>query len=205
MKKMNLLPNSKGRLYRVERTVADLYAQIEQNPSADEFQRSIYNRHVVVVADFAEYLAKKYHGSIKKCRSAALLHDIADTKLVRTDKKHENTSLTMAAHILKEAGFSRLEIEEIVDDAIRLHSCHGQERPLTLTGKILATADALAHFSPGFYEYMMQFMTYRLNEVEIKDWLNAKIDRDYHNKIAFEAEREAVRMRYEELKRIATT
>lgn len=57
---------------------------------------------------------------------------------------------------MQECNFSANEIDIIVDDAIEFHGCKNSELPKTLEGKIMATADALAHLKSNFYDYALE-------------------------------------------------
>jgi hypothetical protein len=51
----------------------------------------------------------------------------------------------------KRVATAKSQIELVVDDAIRLHSCYDGNRPASLEGQALAAADALAHLKTDFY------------------------------------------------------
>lgn len=184
----------------LEQCVKALYK--EDNPNRAEWAAWLADNHVFVVADYATGLAKKYGANEELARVAALLHDIADVKMKRSDPTHEEVSLQMAREIMQEAEYSDADIKLVVDDAIRFHSCHGDERPASTEGKILATADSLAHLKTDFYVFATWALGRDSTLVEIKEWVLKKIDRDLNNKILFDDIREEVMPDYKLIKEL---
>ncbi|MGI8420577.1 MAG: HD domain-containing protein [Candidatus Levyibacteriota bacterium] len=179
-----------SRLQQLEEKVNTLYQ--EKNPSRAGWTDWFVKHHVIVVANYATALAKKYKVNEELARAAALLHDIADTCTKREDKDHGAISLTIARQIMRETGYSEDEIKLVVDDAIRYHSCHNNEHPQSLEGKILATADSMAHLKTDFYVFAAWAFGRELTLEELKQWVLKKIERDLHKKIFFEEVRAEV-------------
>lgn len=188
------------RLQTLEQRVRDLYE--EENPNRAKWANWLADNHVFVVADYASELAKRYGANEELARAAALLHDIADVKMKRDDPTHEEESLRMARELMQEAGYSEEEIKLTVDDAIRYHSCHGDERPASTEGKILATADSLAHLKTDFYVFATWALGRDSTLEEIKSWVLKKIERDLNNKILFDDVREDVMPDYNLIKEL---
>ncbi len=122
--------------------------------------------------------------------------------MARANPGHEERSLAIARQVMTDAGFSDDEIQLVVDDAIRYHSCHGDERPESKEGLILATADSLAHLQTDFYIYATWAFGKTRSLEELKEWSLKKIERDLNNKISFEDEREAARPDYNMIKEL---
>lgn len=173
---------------KLENSVRALYER--KDPNRSDWADWLYRNHVFVVADYAEVLAKQYGSQIDLCRAAAVLHDIADTSMPRLNPGHEEESLKIARNLLADAGFDADEIAIIVDDALRLHSCHDGQKPSTLVGKVLSTADALAHVRTNFYEYATENLMPDKTDHEKKEWAAKKLPRDFYDKIAFEEVRQ---------------
>jgi putative nucleotidyltransferase with HDIG domain len=183
-----------NKLEQVRAEVNELY--MSKDPDRDEWADWLYDSHVLIVAKNARDLAKKYDANEELSEVAALLHDIADAKIARVNPDHEETSLEIARQVMTEVGFTSKEIELVVDDAIRYHSCHGDERPKSREGLILATADSLAHLQTDFYVHAAwAFGKDRSLEV-LKAWALKKIERDLNSKISFDDERESARADY---------
>lgn len=185
------------KLEKLEEAVRYLYQS--RNPGRADWADWLYTNHVFVVADFAEQLAKRYEAPIDQCRAAAVLHDIADTSMSRFDPTHEEESLNIARSLLREAGFDKDEISIIVDDAIRLHSCQDGQKPNSLVGKILSTADALGHLNTNFYSYTTAHLMTNKSEAEKRSWASKKIPRDYNDKISFDDVKRETKQNYERL------
>ena len=145
----------------------------------------LHKNHVFLVADLAKKLAKRYEASQEVAAAAAMLHDIADAVMKRENPEHEKESGIIAKKLLKESDFTEKEIKIIVEDAMRTHSCYDNERPKSLEGKIMATADGMVHLQSDFYTHAVKAMKKNKSLEEISAWAVPKIDRDFNNKIMF--------------------
>lgn len=189
-----------NKLEQVQAKVRGLY--LSKDPNRDECAGWLYDNHVLIVSKNAHELAKKYGASEDLSEAAALLHDIADVKMARANSDHEAASLDIARHVMTEAGFAADEISLVVDDAIRYHSCRGDERPKSKEGLILATADSLAHFQTDFYLYATRAFLKDRSFEDLKEWALKKIKKDLNNKISFDEEREAALADYNMIKEL---
>src|SRR5579863_6006114 len=117
--------------YRVE----SLYN--EKQETRDEWADWLYPNHVVVVTNNAKRVAEHVGANVELSQVAALLHDIADFKMARENPGHEKESLKVARELMQEYDYTDKETALLVDDAIRYHSCHGDERPTSKEGLVL--------------------------------------------------------------------
>lgn len=185
---------------KVRSAVAALYGR--QTSAQDVWAGWLYDNHVLVVAKYTREVAERHHVDPDLCEAAALLHDIADALTSRHDPAHGQLSLDKAEELLLAAGYDDETVRRLVDDALRYHSCHGDERPQSDEGKVLATADALAHFLTDFYAVMQDFV-FKERGIEVfRHWAAEKIERDYHIKIFYDDERAMVTPTYEKLKQL---
>ena len=138
-----------SRITLLENSVRQLYEA--KHPARTDWADWLYQHHVFVVANYADQLAKQYGADRELVIAASILHDIADAVMSRFHENHAVESLAMARALLQESRFSNKEIFIIVDDAIAKHSCHDGDQPISLEGKVLATADAMAHLTTDFY------------------------------------------------------
>jgi putative nucleotidyltransferase with HDIG domain len=189
-----------SRLDDLKKKVEELYH--EEQPERDSWADWLYENHVTVVASYAKSLAEKYGADIELSELGGLLHDIADYKMKRDKPSHETESLKIARELMKEFDYSAEEIALTVDDAIRYHSCRGDERPASKEGLVIATADAMAHFKTDFYVFAVHSLGKHSSLEEIKQWVLKKIDKDLYNKISFEEEREDALADYEMIKNL---
>lgn len=186
------------RLKKLEKEVRKLYEA--KNPNRDEWADWLYKNHLFTVADNARNLAIRFGADPELSQAAAMLHDIADSEIARIDPKHEQTSEQTARRLLAEAGYGSKDIEIIVDDAIKFHGCLDRKIPKTLEGKVMATADAMAHLSKEFYSHAKKTgISVRKPGLSFKDWAKAKLHRDYKDKIQFEEIRKEAQPIYEKL------
>ncbi len=186
-----------SRLELLKQKISNLY--LTKKEGRADWADWLFEHHIFVVAEYAKNLSARFGGHEELVVAASLLHDVADTVMSRFDERHKNESLQLARVLLTESGFSAEEIGVVVDDAIRFHGCFNGSAPLSLEGKIMATADALAHLKTDFYKYAISRMKTAKSEEEIKAWGLKKIDRDFNDKIQFEEIRADVQSDYERL------
>lgn len=174
---------------------------LEKAVSREEFCDYLYSTHVKIVAAFARQYANRFSVHEELCCASALLHDCADAVVGRSEPDHESISATIASQLLEMSGFTAHEIEIIVGDALRFHSCRGDERPKTDVGRVLASADAAAHLTSDFYAFALKNLHNGEAFDAKKTWLLAKLERDFHNKLLFSELQQEMRVRYKQLKR----
>ncbi len=187
-----------NRIESLKEKINNLY--LAKNPKRADWSDWLHTNHIFVVAEYAEKLAERYGANKELAVAAAMLHDVADSVMSRFFDNHEEKSSKIARELLTESGFTNQEIQIIVEDEIKLHSCHSGKFPQTLEGKVMATADALAHLKTDFYEHATQAMKANKTPTEISQWALPKIERDFNNKIFFKEVRDEVRPYYEKLK-----
>lgn len=183
-----------------------VFAQVEKLYQASERPMGLWmwNNHVQWVAGKAFTLAEKYGADMEKVYCAALLHDLADCRYERDYEGFEIWSDNQSSVILKEAGFTDEEVNEIVKIIIQPHSCRSGNLPTTIEGKVLATADAMFHLQTSFFP-MLCFKQRPENTPTYEkwqEWFREKIARDYGPKIFFEDERLEVKSDYDALLRV---
>lgn len=191
------------RIERLKEKIETLYSQ--KNPSRADWADWLYENHIFVVAEYAKELSRRYHAREDLAIAAGMLHDVADAVMARENPQHEEKSREIARQLLKESNFLEDEIGIIIDDAIRFHSCRGNDMPQTFEGKIMATADALAHLKTNFYDFALVFLKKKETMAEIRDWALPKIERDYRKKIFFDEVRVEATDGYERVKNLFVT
>jgi putative nucleotidyltransferase with HDIG domain len=178
----------------IEELVRELY---EARYSArDEWADWLYENHVLIVAEKARQLAQKYSIDEDLSSTAALLHDIADAEMSRFHNDHEDRSLEIARDFMKQVGYETGVIDMVVDDAIRFHSCRDGESPKTDVGRVLASADALAHLETDFYLFFSRIKGDQPLP-EVKTLLRNKLGRDYNSKLMFDDEKLRLKPTYD--------
>lgn len=164
-----------------------------------------WSNHVQDVVQRTVELSDKYGGDKEKAIVGALLHDLGDVWVNRTDPSFEERTNAEGRKVLAACGFSPEDIEAIFQDVLLPHPCKNGVLPTKMEGKAMATADALGHLVSSFYDnpQIKEIISSSLgiNEAGFKNWAYEKIQRDFNNKIFFDEIREQVRPRYEELLR----
>jgi putative nucleotidyltransferase with HDIG domain len=163
----------------------------------------MWRNHTQWVANKALVLAEKYGANTEAVYSAALLHDLGDSRYERGHADFDTWSWEKSKEILKKAGFRKNERDEILE-AVRTHSCHPGHLPVALEGKVLATADGMWHLQTSFFPvicYMHRPENTKSYE-EWQEWFEGKIERDFGPKIFFDDERAEVQEDYKALKRV---
>lgn len=189
------------RLDRVIEAVKELYSQ--PNPVID-WNEWVFEGHNKVVADWVEKIAEDHDFNKEAVVAAAYLHDLAYAWTDKNDPELDQKSEAKAREVLQQAEYSPDEIVFIVDEIIHGHGMHDGQKPELLEAQVLATADAMAHFSTDFYlvmawnHYLFEGKTLQ----DYKEWVLKKIERDLNNKIFFEEYREKARPHYESIKRL---
>jgi HD superfamily phosphodiesterase len=180
------------RHHKVAQLVSNAYTSSKQ-----DFAQWIWENHLQLVTQKAEALSKRFGAKEDLAVAGAWLHDLGDAFVHRHSDQHTTISISESKKILQEAGYSDQEIDEVLVVIIEPHSCKEGKLPRTLEGKVLATADALAHLTTDFY---LQFAWKHLPEdksyQEFVHWVHEKLDRDFNQKIFFAEVREEVRNRY---------
>lgn len=105
--------------------------------------------------------------------------------------------------VLKQASYSPAEITQVMDEVIAPHSCKDGEFPTTLEGKVMATADALAHLNTDFYvQFAWKHLPDGKTYPEFLQWVAEKIERDFNAKIFFDEVKVEIEPRYQALKSV---
>jgi len=192
-----------NRIEKLKNKVDNLYQS--KNPDRADWADWLYQNHISVVAKNAEQLSKRFGVKNDLAIAASVLHDIADAVTKREDPKHEEKSKEIAKKFLKERDFTEDEIKIVVNDAIEFHGCKNGNKPKTIEGKIMATADALAHLKTNFYDHFLESLKKTDSFDEIAEWALPKIERDYKNKIFFEDVRKEAEKDYNRVKALFKT
>jgi len=172
--------------------------QLAYEQSSCSFAQWSWPNHVIKVAKYAEELAVRFEANVDLAVAGALLHDFGDVFVERNHQSHQEVTNREGAKLMKQAGYSEKEIDEVLKVIIPPHSCKDGQVPKTMESKVLATADALAHLQTDFY---LQFAWMNLPELatnfeEYRSWAQSKIERDFQTKIQFEEVKDEVKPRY---------
>lgn len=140
-----------------------------------------YRYHLLPVVEYAAKLAEICDVNQEVVELSAWLHDIGRIKFGA--RNHELTGAAEAERILKQFGYSD-EIIAQVKHCILAHRGSGSIQPQTMEAKVVATADALAHF-----DMFLPLLTAIGKRGKAKDdkiiyrWIYEKMERDWNKKI----------------------
>lgn len=180
---------------KVAELVEQQYSQSEQ-----EFAQWMWKYHVPVVAKNTEELAARYGADVDIAVAGAWLHDFGDAFVHRHAEDHDVISESKALKVLELAGYSPEEQTRVLQEVIAPHSCRDGNVPETIEGKVMATADALAHLTTDFYvQFTWKHLPENKNYQEFIVWVTEKLRRDFNDKIFFDEVKENVWDRYEAL------
>lgn len=153
--------------------------------------------HIVPVVKYAKLLAKKLNANEELVELSALLHDIGRIKFGGED--HEMTGIPEAEKILKKLGASQEVIDE-VKHCIESHRGSGAIKPRTTIAKIVANADAMAHFDviPVLVQVGLEKEN---NDIEKTfQWVYKKVERDWNDKLTIPQAKEMMKEKYKAIK-----
>lgn len=172
-----------------------------RNPDRADWSDWLGAEHVPFVIEHAGRIAIAKGVDPELPQAAAALHDVADPVMKRDNPAHAETSLRMAREMLQRHGYSAEEIAIIVDDALVFNNCHDKKIPWTDVGRVVATADGLAHLTTNFYPTAASLMAREGKTLaDIQKWVLPKIERDIYDKIYYTDERERAFKDYETIR-----
>ncbi|MCB9813557.1 MAG: HD domain-containing protein [Pseudomonadales bacterium] len=182
--------------------VANLVKEVYEN-SEQWFGQWMWKHHVPVVAKKTEELSERFGANLDIAVAGAWLHDFGDAFVHRNSKEHPLVTEEKSKKVLEKAGYSTEEIKKVLEEVIAPHSCRDDFIPTTIEGKVMASADALAHFMTDFFvHFTWMHLPENKTFEEYRDWVAKKIDHDFHKKIFFDEVREEVRDRVATLKEV---
>ncbi len=151
--------------------------------------------HILPTVKYARLLAEKLGADTDLAELGALLHDIGRIKF--GGKDHEVTGIPEAEKILKRVNCPPEVIDE-VRHCIESHRGSGSVKPGTKIARIVANADAMAHFDG--IPFLLHLGLKKKNDLEkAVKWVRERIERSW-NKLTIPEARESMRKKYEAAK-----
>ncbi|HPS21591.1 MAG TPA: HD domain-containing protein [Candidatus Paceibacterota bacterium] len=146
-----------------------------------EAEQDDWKYHIIPVVNYAKKLAKILKVDEEIVELAALLHDIGRLKF--GGENHDITGIPEAEKILKEHNYPQDTIDEI-KHCVESHRGSKDLIPKTILAKIIANADAMAHFDvlPIFFYWRSKKDSFE----EVLKWTDEKIERDWNKKSHFQ-------------------
>jgi uncharacterized protein len=180
--------NSEGRM--IEKVREIVQSQCEEND---------WKYHILLVTKYAKLLARKLNVDENIAELGALLHDIGRIAVRGGDPDHEIKGVPIAEEILKEQGYSPDVIEE-VKHCVESHRASKGVSPRTIIARIVADADAMAHFDavPALIQLALQLENNDLEKAV--QWVHEKIERDWKRKLTLPEAREMMEEKYKAIR-----
>lgn len=169
----------------------------EECRKCTRYGHDVWKDHVVLVVKYAKVLAKKLSADLEMVELAALLHDIGSIKF--SEANHEITGQQEAEKILKKLGYPQKSIN-VIKEAIGSHRGSKNVVPKSLTAKILATADAMAHFDTIPVLLRVGLQKENFNEERASRWVWEKLERDWTKKLTIPGTKRMVAEKYKAAK-----
>ncbi len=169
----------------------------EECRNCKRYSSNVWDQHIVLVIGYSKMLAQKLGADEDLAELAALLHDLGSLRF--GEEGHEITGQREAEKILKELGYSSKAIEEI-KEAIGSHRGSLDVKPKSLTAKILANADAMAHFDVVPVLLRVGLDKYNRDEKLAAKWVLDKLERDWNKKLTIPEAKEMVTEKYQAAK-----
>jgi len=163
----------------------------------NEADESDWKYHIVPVVKYAKKLAKILNANEELVEIAALLHDIGRIRF--GSENHHITGISEAEKILLKYNAPQDVIDE-VKHCIESHRASEGVPPKTKIAKIIANADAMAHFDilPVFFYWLSKKQTFD----EVFKWVDDKIERDWKEKLTLPEARTIMKDKYKAIKLI---
>lgn len=176
-----------AKIKELEKELKKLYynppkSKLNAEPRRREFLKNFWTYHVMPVAETSRKMAIKYGGDKDIVHIGALMHDIG---FIYSKQKHDVVGAVKAYNLLVKKGFSQ-KMARAVSNIALCHRCK-QEFPETIEEKIVASADAIAHFSPAYYLGLSVIANEDYKDLVKNNF--KKLIKDFDNKIFFELEK----------------
>lgn len=168
---------------KIEKEVEHLHLNVEGEPQRKKLLEHFWMHHIIPVVAYSLEMADRYGADKEIVHLGALLHDMA---LVEDAEPHDEIGAQKAFDFLI-INWAERETAEKVRDIVLRHRCKVYV-PETLEEKIVATADALAHFFPDFHGSGALEIA-REDHAQMRILDIEKLEREYANKVFFENEK----------------
>jgi len=185
----------------MNKQLRNIRSQIEKKIKTSKLcQPLFFDKHVMVVEKFAKQLCQLYPQANKDVVLLSVwFHDIG--RADGHNKDHDVYGAEYARKLLNKKDYNK-KIIDLVYEACKSHCCK-KYKPQSLEAKILATADALSHYSNGFYLLIFHYWSQKMDYNEARNKLIRKIEKDYKDKILLKEVKEALKPFYNAWKLIA--
>jgi len=144
----------------------------------NKFQSRTWECHILPVVEYSLRLGKLLTANLEVLELAAYLHDIASITNASYVEKHHTYGAQIAKEILSKLYYPEDKIKKVTE-CILTHRGSIKSRRDTLEAKILASADAMSHFSNLIEMFYLAFNIHGFTTKEGVPWLKGKLERSW--------------------------
>jgi len=130
------------------------------NVETKEFYCWFWDIHIKPVIEYSKQMAEKYGADVDAVWVGAILHDVAR---LTDEEPHDEIGSQKGYEMLLEKGFDENFAQKVKNIILR-HRCKNYP-PESLEEKVVASADAMAHFIPPFYLWISKYSNMSFAEV----------------------------------------
>jgi len=142
------------------------------------FKSETWDFHILPVVELSLELGRKLGADREVLELAALLHDHASVSDLKLYKNHHIHGAREAGEILKKLNFPDEKIKQ-VQKCIKNHRGSVKSKRTTIEEKILASADAMSHFTNLADMFYLTFHIHQYRTREGALWLKRKLARSW--------------------------
>ncbi len=167
----------------------------------ERYCRADFKYHILPVVKNALLLAEKLEADLKVVETAAYLHDIgraSEREEYKASNDHHLLGAKEARKILEDLGCGK-EFVEKVSYCVLTHRGRKEPEPESLEEKIVACADAMAHFD-CFLDVFSFFLRSGDSFESTVEKMEAKMDRNWNKKLTLPEAKEIARPKYEAIR-----
>jgi HD superfamily phosphodiesterase len=144
----------------------------------NEFGNTVWEYHIMPVVEHSLELGKKLGADLEILELAALLHDYSAIVDAKFYEDHHMHSGEMAEDILSRLDYDGEKIKHI-KECILNHRGSKERNHKSKESEILASADAMAHFSQVVDMFYLTFRVHKYDTREGAVWLKNKLGRSW--------------------------
>lgn len=144
----------------------------------NKFTSTVWEYHILPVIEHSLVLGKKMKADLEVLELSALLHDYACFKNPSFYPEHHIHGARLSKELLRKMEVPEDKIQ-MISDCIISHRGSVKLKKKTMEAKILASADAMSHFSELADLFYLAYNVHRLETREGVEWLQGKLKRSW--------------------------
>lgn len=156
--------------------------KLECNKTQNVFGSAFFDRHILIVKEYACTLAELLGADRETVEISAYLHDISAVRDISTISRHSDLSAEIAESILIEKSYDPYNIE-IIKQVIKSHSKPIKIGEGMLEEVCISNADAVSQIVNPSYWLYFAFSIRKLGYAEGVSWYKNRIEENYNGLI----------------------